>query len=336
MPKLLEGHTRPVAQNLIASFIFEALRFGGSPVVGWLAKRFTEVYFGISTGWAITIWVVVGTLFALLLTLAKHRLQRGETSTRPVASNPIPVAPPALPPITISPTISPVFNNSPRIDQRPVNYQTQEHVQQQSLGSVALDPVFECEDDPRVVIYGIDGRTSELVRQSPTVPLSEIPDYMTIMKTVLIPIYYRPERGVDHTVYLSAHVIFHSPERIRLKRVVFGIWDGDPLQSSKRIQTGTTLDLIAAMVPMGAESVFGAEYHQEAYETYMGKDVYEAPRLVPVQGRDLLLDVELLPKRISKDPFPSQHLWFRLAVTEGILEVVRIESPEQNRFNNAS
>jgi hypothetical protein len=298
---------------------------GGSVAIGWLIQTYGHIW-GLDPKVAFVLAWVVALVVALGLNILLKPKSKPEQEQKQVSS--VRETPPLTPPQPININIDnkPVFNNSPHIDQRPVNYQTQSQSQDQSIDAAPRDPVFEFTDDARLPLYGINWETKQIIRESPSVnDIAQLPDYITVAHAILMPFYYRPNRGVDHTVYLSAHVSVFTPDKkVRLKRIIGGIWDGDPFKSSSRIQTGHTLELLMALAPVGTVGIISAEYHQQKLQTYMGDEIYDAPRLEVIKGEAFKMLVELLPKRMSKDPFPIQKFWFNLELVTGVIAAPKV------------
>ena len=193
------------------------------------------------------------------------------------------------------------------------------------------EPVFECEDDTRVVIYGIDWDTKTIIREAPTLEeLREPQANITFVWAVLARFYFQQNNRVDHTLYLSAHVWFYSPGYEFLKRVIDGIWDGNPLKRSTHIQQGRALELMVALVPIAepngtAGFLYSAEFADENHPGPWGDNYVVTPSLemVAVKENEFLLKVELLPKKTSKETFPLQPFWFKL-VFEPEIKLLRV------------
>ncbi len=187
-------------------------------------------------------------------------------------------------------------------------------------------PVFECENDTRVLIYGIDWSTKQIVREAPTLEeLRQPRTDITFVWAVLARFYFRSDSRVDPTLYLSAHVAFRDLDDQLLKRVIDAVWDGEQLKRSKHIQQGRALELIVALVPIDptdsagmAEMLYTVEYGEKTVRDLVGNTVEVAPELVLISGKEFLLNIELLPKKTSKEPFPLQPFRFRLLLKPDI------------------
>jgi len=79
-----------------------------------------------------------------------------------------------------------------------------------------------------------------------------------------------------------------------------------------------------ALAPVGTVGIISAEYHQQKLQTYMGDEIYDAPRLEVIKGEAFKMLVELLPKRMSKDPFPIQKFWFNLELVTGVIAAPKV------------
>jgi len=70
MPQnLLHGHSRPIAQNLVASGVYDFIRQGVATLVTWLAIHQTSVTPGWSVPWAILIGAIVFLCFSIAMRL---------------------------------------------------------------------------------------------------------------------------------------------------------------------------------------------------------------------------------------------------------------------------
>jgi hypothetical protein len=187
------------------------------------------------------------------------------------------------------------------------------------------EPVFECDDYTRVVLWGVNWSTGEKIRTSPSrEELKNLPSDITPVLAVLVRIDYQPAKGVLPYLYLRSRLFFHTTEKVLQKRVLRGIWNTDELKESTHIHAGRGLELIVALVPLQTssedaqqtiklDSILTVEYNEKIIQGYWGTDVNVKPRLEAVQGKEFLIKAELVPKK-SEELLDPQSLWFKLVL----------------------
>jgi len=186
-------------------------------------------------------------------------------------------------------------------------------------------PFFECDDDTRVVLWGVNWSTGEIIRTSPTLEeLKNLPSDITPVLAALARIDYQPAKGILPYLYLRSRLFFHTTTKVLQKRVLRGIWNSDTLKESTHIHAGRGLELIVALVPVQTSSedaqrtirldrILTVEYNEETIQGYWGTDVNVKPRLETVEGTEFLIKVELVPKK-SEELLDPQSLWFKLVL----------------------
>jgi hypothetical protein len=174
-------------------------------------------------------------------------------------------------------------------------------------------PSFECRGT-RFVKWAIDTRTNELIKEDYTGSEDELMDCIGLLDTALARFYYRPDEGVDPSLYVTAHVAVYDSENKLLKEIFETVWADSENSESMDFYTARAHELIVALLPRtDAVGIFAYEHAEEVIQTYMGRDIVFKPNVHAFEGKDFRIRVELIAKRLNE--FRAQQpFWFRLTL----------------------
>jgi hypothetical protein len=284
MPKFLEGHSRPVAQGIVSDILFEVLRWGASPVLGWTIKQGAVYFFSISTGWAITIWIAATVVLISLATILKRKYGTMESNSDALGNTAKPAIGGSERPININIDNKPVFHNSPHIDQRPINYQTQQQTQQWSAPPVLESPAIEpLKVKPREMFV---------------TPLGEVTDSPTSFGeanqkafVAIADLYRAPDRYHEAFVDVSARILFYL-NRDELDRVDNGFWFKSP-RHHIQFKPGDTRKLVVGV--FGDDCILPYDGKFKPLEaTYDTNEKYFELNPRPLVAKELRVVVEII------------------------------------------